>query len=140
MTKIINFKEKYVEKLAGEIKSAYDAADVISHQEIYKVPIDVQNLFEKYMGGNKSYKEFYDALPKVDEEIKFFVVTSYYLLWNYIYKINDRKDLYEVLEKFNISPEDEWFVLSKDLNRKIFYHLFPIKVLEKENNNQIKLF
>ena len=140
MAEIINFKEKYVQTLSEDIKTAYDAADVISHQRKYRVPVELQELAEEYFGNNKSYQEFYDALPPLDEDLRNFLVVSYYMLWNYIYNINDKDDLYQTLEAHNIMPDDEWFVLEPELNRKIFHYLFPIQSLDlNKDNNQLKL-
>ena len=140
MAEIINFKEKYVQTLSEDIKTAYDAADVISHQRKYRVPVELQELAEEYFGNNKSYQEFYDALPPLDEDLRNFLVVSYYMLWNYIYNINDKDNLYQTLEAHNIMPDDEWFVLEPELNRKIFHYLFPIQSLDlNKDHNQLKL-
>ena len=140
MKKIINFRDKLIKNLTEPIESAYDATDVISHQKHYRVPVELQNLFQQYIGDKKSYKKFNEALLNLDENTKHFLVVAYYLLMNYIYKINDREDLYETLEKFNILPDDEWFVLSSDLNRKIYHYLFPLEQVEIKEDSQYKLF
>lgn len=140
MAEIINFKEKYIQTLSEEIKTAYDAADVISHQRKYKVPVEIQKLIEEYLGDNKSYQEFFEALPPLYEDLRNFLVVSYYMLWNYIYNINDKEYLYQTLKVHNIMPDDEWFILEPELNRKIFHYLFPIKSLDfNVDHNQLRL-
>ena len=70
-----------------------------------------------------------------------FLIVSYYLLWNYIYKINDKDDLYKTLEDNGIGPDDEWFVLEPEQNRKIYYYLFSnISEVCASNEQELSLF
>lgn len=141
MSNVVNFKEKYVQTLLEEIEDAEDATDVISIQRKYRVSVELQNLFREFIGSNKSHIDFQEALPELDETTKHFLIVSYYLLWNYIYKINDKDDLYKTLEDNGIGPDDEWFVLEPEQNRKIYYYLFSnISEVCASNEQELSLF
>lgn len=132
---VIRFKKKDFYNI--ELNS-FEATNIISEQTKYRVHVEEQVLFEKYLGEKRTHKDFLKSLPKLDENIRNFLVVSYYLLWNWLY--TDLKELSETLYNNGLDANFD-FVLNADQNRKIYHYLFPLKVITgKQNTDQINLF
>ncbi len=132
---VIRFKKKDFYNI--ELNS-FEATNIISEQKKYHVHVEEQVLFEKYLGEKRTHKDFLKSLPKLDENIRNFLVVSYYLLWNWLY--TDLKELSETLYNNGLDANFD-FVLNADQNRKIYHYLFPLKVITgKQNTDQINLF
>ena len=118
--------------------NSFEATNIISEQKKYRVHVEEQVLFEKYLGEKRTHKDFLKSLPKLDEDVRNFLVVSYYLLWNWLY--TDLKELSETLYDNDLDANFD-FVLNADENRKIYHYLFPLKLIEnKQDINQLSLF
>jgi len=132
---VIKFKKKDFYNI--ELNS-FEATNIISEQKKYRVHVEEQALFEKYLGEKRTHKDFLKSLPKLDEDVRNFLVVSYYLLWNWLY--TDLKELSETLYDNDLDANFD-FVLNADENRKIYHYLFPLKLIEnKQDINQLSLF
>lgn len=132
---VIKFKKKDFYNI--ELNS-FEATNIISEQKKYRVHIEEQLLFEKYLGEKRTHKDFLKSLPKLDKDVRNFLVVSYYLLWNWLY--TDLKELSETLYDNGLDANFD-FVLNSEQNRKIYHYLFPLKVITcQKNTDQINLF
>ena len=132
---VIKFQKKDLYNI--ELNS-FEATNIISEQKKYRVHVEEQVLFEKYLGEKRTHKDFLKSLPKLDEDVRNFLVVSYYLLWNWLY--TDLKELSETLYDNDLDANFD-FVLNADENRKIYHYLFPLKLIEnKQDINQLSLF
>jgi hypothetical protein len=82
MPKVIILKD-YLKKLDKIKPYTTDVAteDLISFKR-YKVGNSVSKLFVKFLTKKKTYREFLEALPKLEPELMYYVVSSYYLAWH----------------------------------------------------------
>jgi hypothetical protein len=82
MTKVIAIQD-YLKKLD---KSKPYTTDVATHDLVsfkrYKVNASVSKLFVKFLTQKKTYNEFLEALPKLETELMYYVVSSYYMAWH----------------------------------------------------------
>ena len=82
MTKVIAIQD-YLKKLN---KSKPYTTDVATHDLIffkrYKVGASIYKLFVKFLTQKKTYNEFLEALPKLEPELMYYVVSSYYWAWH----------------------------------------------------------
>jgi len=118
--------------------NSFEATNIIAEQKKYRVHVEEQVMFEKYLGEKRTHKDFLNSLPKLDEDVRNFLVVSYYLLWNWLY--TDLKELSETLYDNDLDANFD-FVLNADENRKIYHYLFPLKLIEnKQDISQLSLF
>jgi hypothetical protein len=73
----------YLKKLD---KSKPYTTDVATHDLVsfkrYKVNASVSKLFVKFLTQKKTYNEFLESLPKLEPELMYYVVSSYYWAWH----------------------------------------------------------
>jgi hypothetical protein len=118
MPKVIILKD-YLKKLDKIKPYTTDVAteDLISFKK-YKVGASVSKLFVKFLTKKKTYREFLEALPKLEPELMYYVVSSYYLAWHKRYcqlakTVNLFKNLKIAYKKY----------YSKENYKRIFYYI-----------------
>jgi Glu-tRNA(Gln) amidotransferase subunit E-like FAD-binding protein len=118
MPKIIILKD-YLKKLDKIKPYTTDVAteDLISFKR-YKVGASVSKLFVKFLTKKKTYREFLEALPKLEPELMYYVVSSYYLAWHKRYcqlvkTVHLFKNLKIAFKKY----------YSKENYKRIFYYI-----------------
>jgi hypothetical protein len=82
MTNVIAILD-YLKKLN---KSKPYTTDVATHDLVsfkrYKVDASIYKLFVKFLTQKKTYNEFLEALPKLEPELMYYIVSSYYWAWH----------------------------------------------------------
>ena len=118
MSKLIILKD-YLKKLDKIKPYTTDVAteDLISFKR-YKVGNSVSKLFVKFLTKKKTYREFLEALPKLEPELMYYVVSSYYLAWHKRYcqlvkTVHLFKNLKIAFKKY----------YSKENYKRIFYYI-----------------
>ena len=118
MPKVIILKD-YLKKLDKIKPYTTDVAteDLISFKR-YKVGASVSKLFVKFLTKKKTYREFLEALPKLEPELMYYVVSSYYLAWHKRYcqlvkTVHLFKNLKIAFKKY----------YSKENYKRIFYYI-----------------
>jgi len=118
MPKVIILKD-YLKKLDKIKPYTTDVAteDLISFKR-YKVGNSVSKLFVKFLTNKKTYREFLEALPKLEPELMYYVVSSYYLAWHKRYcqlvkTVHLFKNLKIAFKKY----------YSKENYKRIFYYI-----------------
>jgi hypothetical protein len=118
MLKVIILKD-YLKKLDKIKPYTTDVAteDLISFKK-YKVGASVSKLFVKFLTKKKTYREFLEALPKLEPELMYYVVSSYYLAWHKRYcqlvkTVHLFKNLKIAFKKY----------YSKENYKRIFYYI-----------------
>jgi Glu-tRNA(Gln) amidotransferase subunit E-like FAD-binding protein len=118
MPKVIILKD-YLKKLDKIKPYTTDVAteDLISFKK-YKVGASVSKLFVKFLTKKKTYREFLEALPKLEPELMYYVVSSYYLAWHKRYcqlvkTVHLFKNLKIAFKKY----------YSKENYKRIFYYI-----------------
>ena len=118
MLKVIILKD-YLKKLDKIKPYTTDVAteDLISFKR-YKVGNSVSKLFIKFLTKKKTYREFLEALPKLEPELMYYLVSSYYLAWHKRYcqlvkTVHLFKNLKIAFKKY----------YSKENYKRIFYYI-----------------
>ena len=118
MPKVIILKD-YLKKLDKIKPYTTDVAteDLISFKR-YKISSSISKLFVKFLTKKKTYREFLEALPKLEPELMYYVVSSYYLAWHKRYcqlvkTVHLFKNLKIAFKKY----------YSKENYKRIFYYI-----------------
>ena len=121
MPKVIILKD-YLKKLDKIKPYTTDVAteDLISFKR-YKVGNSVSKLFVKFLTNKKTYREFLEALPKLEPELMYYVVSSYYLAWHKRYC-----QLVKTVHLFkNLKIAFKKYYSKKDYKRIFYYICYP---------------
>jgi hypothetical protein len=121
MPKVIILKD-YLKKLDKIKPYTTDVAteDLISFKR-YKVGNSVSKLFVKFLTKKKTYREFLEALPKLEPELMYYVVSSYYLAWHKRYC-----QLVKTVHLFkNLKIAFKKYYSKKDYKRIFYYICYP---------------
>jgi len=118
MSKVVILKD-YLKKLEKNGPYTSDTAtyDLVSFKR-YKVDPSISSLFVKLLTQKKTYNEFLEALPKLEPELMYYVVSSYYLAWHKRYcqllkTVHLFKNLKIAYKKY----------YSKENYKRIFYYI-----------------
>jgi hypothetical protein len=121
MPKVIILKD-YLKKL-DKIKpytTDVTTKDLISFKR-YKVGNSVSKLFVKFLTKKKTYRDFLEALPKLEPELMYYVVSSYYLAWHKRYC-----QLVKTVHLFkNLKIAFKKYYSKKDYKRIFYYICYP---------------
>ena len=121
MPKVIILKD-YLKKLDKIKPYTTDVAteDLISFKR-YKVGNSVSKLFVKFLTKKKTYRDFLEALPKLEPELMYYVVSSYYLAWHKRYC-----QLVKTVHLFkNLKIAFKKYYSKKDYKRIFYYICYP---------------
>ena len=121
MPKVIILKD-YLKKLDKIKPYTTDVAteDLISFKR-YKVSSSISKLFVKFLTKKKTYREFLEALPKLEPELMYYVVSSYYLAWHKRYC-----QLVKTVHLFkNLKIAFKKYYSKKDYKRIFYYICYP---------------
>jgi len=126
MPKVIILKD-YLKKLDKIKPYTTDVAteDLISFKR-YKVGNSVSKLFVKFLTQKKTYNEFLEALPKLEPELMYYVVSSYYWAWHKRYC-----QLAKTVHLFkNLGISYKKYYSKNDYKRIFYYICYPkLKVI-----------
>jgi hypothetical protein len=118
MSKVVILKD-YLKKLEKNGPYTSDTAtyDLVSFKR-YKVDPSISSLFVKLLTQKKTYNEFLESLPKLEPELMYYVVSSYYLAWHKRYcqllkTVHLFKNLKIAYKKY----------YSKENYKRIFYYI-----------------
>lgn len=118
MSKVIILKD-YLKKLKKNGPYTADTAtyDLVSFKR-YKVNASISNLFIKFLMAKKTYSEFLESLPKLEPELLYYMVSSYYLAWHKRYcQLTKTVHLFQNLK---IAYKKYY---SKENYKRIFYYI-----------------
>ena len=121
MPKVIILKD-YLKKLDKIKPYTTDVAteDLISFKK-YKVGASVSKLFVKFLTKKKTYREFLEALPRLEPELMYYVVSSYYLAWHKRYC-----QLVKTVHLFkNLKIAFKKYYSKKNYKRIFYYICYP---------------
>jgi hypothetical protein len=133
MPKVVILKD-YLKKLEKNGPYTSDTAtyDLVSFKR-YKVDPSISSLFVKLLTQKKTYNEFLEALPKLEPELMYYVVSSYYLAWHKRYcqllkTVHLFKNLKIAYKKY----------YSKENYKRIFYYICYPKLKITNNPMAVK--
>ena len=128
MSKVVILKD-YLKKLEKNGPYSSDTAtyDLVSFKR-YKVDPSISSLFVKLLTQKKTYNEFLEALPKLEPELMYYVVSSYYFAWHKRYC-----ELVKTVHLFKNLRITYKKYYSKENYKRIFYYICYPKL--KVSNN-----
>jgi hypothetical protein len=88
-------------------------------------------LFVKFLTQKKTYNEFLEALPKLEPELMYYVVSSYYMAWHKRYcQLTKTVYLFK-----NLEIAYKKYYSKKDYKRIFYYICYPkLKVINDRNS------
>jgi hypothetical protein len=118
MPKVVILKD-YLKKLEKNGPYTSDTAtyDLVSFKR-YKVDPSISSLFVRLLTQKKTYNEFLEALPKLEPELMYYVVSSYYLAWHKRYC-----QLLKTVHLFKNLKISYKKYYSKENYKRIFYYI-----------------
>jgi len=121
MPKVVILKD-YLKKVERNGPYTTDTAtyDLVSFKR-YKVDASIYKLFVKFLTKKKTYREFLEALPKLEPELMYYVVSSYYLAWHKRYC-----QLLKIVHLFkNLKIAYKKYYSKNDYKRIFYYICYP---------------